>query len=65
MWGSDHTQIMARNKGTYVEQVDLFRKAVDFLTDSDREWVLGRAASEYLGWPPGVPSTAVARPRQS
>lgn len=63
MWGSDHTQIMARNLGTYVEQVDLFRKAVDFLSDSDRDWVLGRAASEYLGWPPGVPSTAVAHPK--
>jgi predicted TIM-barrel fold metal-dependent hydrolase len=62
-WGSDHTQIMARNLATYPEQVDLIRKAVDFLSDSDREWLLGRAASEYLGWPEGVPSTAVAHPR--
>jgi predicted TIM-barrel fold metal-dependent hydrolase len=59
-FGSDHTQQLARNKASYQQEVDLFRVALPFLSDDDRAWILGRAAADYLGWPEGVPSTAVA-----
>ncbi|MCS6801161.1 MAG: amidohydrolase family protein [Chloroflexota bacterium] len=60
-FGSDHTQQLARKRATYHEEVDLFRVALPFLSDEDRTWILGRAAADYLGWPPDVPSTALAR----
>ncbi|GIW06608.1 MAG: amidohydrolase [Dehalococcoidia bacterium] len=59
-FGTDHTQQLARKKATYQQEVDLFRSALPFLSDEDRSWVLGRAAADYLGWPPGIPSTALA-----
>lgn len=62
-FGSDHTQQLARNKAKYEQEVDLFRVALPFRSDDDRAWVLGRAAAEYLDWPAGIPSTAIAGKR--
>lgn len=51
MWGSDHTQTKARNRATYQEEVDLYRKGLPFLSEEDKEWILGRTAQQYLNWP--------------
>lgn len=46
-WGSDVTRLT----GAYRDCVRLFSEALDFLTQEDREWILGRALAERLGWP--------------
>jgi predicted TIM-barrel fold metal-dependent hydrolase len=47
LWGAD----LSRLTGSYSECLDLFRHALDFLSDDDKEWVLGRALAEALNWP--------------
>ena len=47
MWGSDITRL----KGTYAECLRLFKDELDFLSDEDKEWVLGRSIAEVLNWP--------------
>lgn len=47
LWGSD----LSRLKGTYKECLDLFRYELDFLSEDDKEWILGRALAEALNWP--------------
>lgn len=47
MWGSDMTT-MAR---PYRESLDLFKHALPFLSDEDKEWVFSRTLAEALGWP--------------
>lgn len=46
LWGSDFTRL----RGSYVDCRRLFAEALDFLSDEDREWILGRALAEALGW---------------
>jgi predicted TIM-barrel fold metal-dependent hydrolase len=59
LWGADHTQQLARNRATYREQLDLFRVALDWLSDDDRRLILGENACRVFGWPAGVASTEV------
>jgi predicted TIM-barrel fold metal-dependent hydrolase len=47
LWGAD----LSRLRGTYRECLDLFRYELDFLPESDKEWILGRALAEALNWP--------------
>jgi predicted TIM-barrel fold metal-dependent hydrolase len=47
-WGTDLTRLPC----TYREAVRLFTEELPWLSGSDREWVMGRALSEWLGWPP-------------
>ncbi len=47
LWGSDITRLTS----TYQECLDLFDKALDFLSAEDKERILGKAASEALNWP--------------
>lgn len=63
LWGTDHTQQLARNRSKYDEEVDLIRKAVDFLTDEERGWILGANACRIYGWPEGVKSTDLVKTR--
>lgn len=46
-WGSDVTRL----HGSYADCRRLFEEELDFLTTEDREWILGRALSQVLGWP--------------
>lgn len=46
-WGSD----MTRLRCTYREALDYFTIAMDGISAEDKEWVLGRALCEWLGWP--------------
>ena len=45
-WGTDMTGLPC----SYREAVTLFTEALPWLTGSDREWVMGRALCEWLGW---------------
>jgi L-fuconolactonase len=47
LWGSDLT----RMKCPYREVVTLFTECLPWLTAEDKEWIMGRAACEWLGWP--------------
>ena len=47
LWGSDVTRL----RSTYGENIRLFTEALDFLSESDREWIMGRAAAACLDWP--------------
>ena len=47
LWGSDLTRL----RGTYRACADLFRRALDFLSDEDRAWIMGGAAAAFLNWP--------------
>lgn len=47
-WGSDLTRL----KVPYSECVRLFTDELPFLTDEDKEWVMGRGVMEWLQWNP-------------
>ena len=47
MWGADFSRLTS----TYSECLEHFRSGLAFLSDDDKEWVLGRALAETLGWP--------------
>jgi predicted TIM-barrel fold metal-dependent hydrolase len=51
-WGTDLTNAFA--KSTYRQRVTHFTEALDFLSEEDKDWVMGRAILARLGWP--VPS---------
>lgn len=46
-WGSDITRLTC----TYREAVTLFLDELAFLGGADREWVMGRGLSQWIGWP--------------
>jgi L-fuconolactonase len=46
-WGSD----LSRLPCPYRECVTLFTEELPWLTDDDKEWIMGRGLSEHLGWP--------------
>jgi predicted TIM-barrel fold metal-dependent hydrolase len=46
-WGSDITRL----SGSYRDCLRLFREGLDFLTEEDRDWILGRALAVALNWP--------------
>jgi L-fuconolactonase len=48
MWASDFT--VTTDHHTYAESLFCIRCA-DNLSESDKEWILGRAAREMLAWP--------------
>lgn len=47
-WGSDLTNGFAR--ATYRQRVTHFTEALDFLSETDRDWVMGRALLARLQW---------------
>jgi predicted TIM-barrel fold metal-dependent hydrolase len=47
-WGTDVTNSFA--KATYRERVTHFTEALDFLSEEDKDWIMGRAIVERLGW---------------
>ncbi len=47
-WGTDVTNSFA--KATYPQRVRHFTEALDFLTEEDRDWIMGRAIVMRLGW---------------
>ncbi len=47
-WGTDITASYA--KAGYRERVTHFTETLDFLSDSDKDWVMGRAILQRLNW---------------
>jgi L-fuconolactonase len=46
-WGTDLTRLPC----SYRQAVTFFTEELSFLSAEDKEWVMGRAISEWLGWP--------------
>jgi predicted TIM-barrel fold metal-dependent hydrolase len=47
-WGSDLTNTFS--KGPYRQRVTHFTEELSFLTDSDKDWIMGRAILARLNW---------------
>jgi L-fuconolactonase len=47
-WGTDLTHSLA--KATYRQRVTHFTEELDFLSEEDKDWVMGRAILEKLRW---------------
>ena len=47
-WGSDLSRVLAHC--TYRQAVTMFTEGLDFLSESDLEWIMGRGISELLDW---------------
>ena len=47
-WGTDITN--AFTKSTYRQRITHFTEELDFLSNEDKKWVMGRAILERLGW---------------
>ena len=47
LWGAD----LSRLTSTYRDCLDHFRYGLDFLTEEDKDWILGRALTETFAWP--------------
>jgi len=47
-WGTDITN--GFDKSTYRQRIAHFTEALDFLTEVDKDWVMGRAIMERLRW---------------
>jgi predicted TIM-barrel fold metal-dependent hydrolase len=46
-WGSDLTKLAP---GTYRQLVTLFTEEMPWLSESDKEWIMGRGVCEWLRW---------------
>ena len=46
-WGTDITRLPC----TYRQAVTMFTEELPFLSESDKEWVMGKGLCEWLGWP--------------
>jgi predicted TIM-barrel fold metal-dependent hydrolase len=47
-WGTDLTNTF--NKGTYRQRITHFTEELPFLSESDKDWVMGRAILQRLNW---------------
>lgn len=47
-WGTDITNSFA--KATYRQRITHFTEELDFLTEDDKDWIMGCAIVERLGW---------------
>ena len=46
-WGTDLSHLPC----PYKQVVTLFTEELDFLSDADKEWIMGRGIAEWLNWP--------------
>jgi L-fuconolactonase len=46
-WGTDLSHLTS----TYKQCLTLFTEELRFLSDNDKEWILGRGIAEWLNWP--------------
>lgn len=47
LWGAD----LSRVPSTYRECLAQFQEALDFLSEDDKEWILGKSLARVLNWP--------------
>jgi predicted TIM-barrel fold metal-dependent hydrolase len=50
-WGTDLSAMISRTKCTYPQAVTMFTEEMDFLSEEDLEYVMGRGLAECLPWP--------------
>ena len=48
-WGTDLTHSF--DKCTYRQRITEFTETLDFLSADDKDWIMGRASADCLGWP--------------
>lgn len=48
-WGTDFTRMPC----SYRQCITMFTEEMPWLSEADKEWVMGRALCEWLGWPVG------------
>jgi predicted TIM-barrel fold metal-dependent hydrolase len=54
MWGSDQTQTMGKNRGTYAQNADIIRKyAAAYLPAADVQMMMHDTAARVFKWPAG------------
>ena len=46
-WGTDWTRLPV----PWRQAVTLFTEELSWLSDEDKEWIMGRAICDWLGWP--------------
>jgi predicted TIM-barrel fold metal-dependent hydrolase len=47
LWGAD----LSRLTSTYSECLEQFTRGLDFLSTTDKEWILGKTLAQVLNWP--------------
>lgn len=47
LWGSDVTRLTS----TYEQNITLFTRELDWLSEDDKAWIMGKAAAERCDWP--------------
>jgi predicted TIM-barrel fold metal-dependent hydrolase len=57
-WGTDLSRMIGRYHVGYPEAIDHVLHHLPFLSESDKEWIMGRAVCDWLRWPPGGASHA-------
>jgi len=45
-WGTDWTRLPC----TWRQAVTFFSEQLDWLSDRDKAWIMGRALCEWIGW---------------
>jgi predicted TIM-barrel fold metal-dependent hydrolase len=50
-WGTDASAMLQRTSCSFAQCVELFTEHMDFLSEADLEWVMGRGLAACLGWP--------------
>ena len=50
-WGTDASAMLQRTSCSYAQCVKLFTEHMDFLSEADKEWIMGRGLAECLNWP--------------
>ena len=46
-WGTD----LSRLDCTYRQSITMFTEEMPWLSDDDKEWIMGRGVCEWIGWP--------------
>jgi predicted TIM-barrel fold metal-dependent hydrolase len=50
-WGTDASAMLQRTDCSYGQCVKLFTEQMDFISATDKEWIMGRGLAECLNWP--------------
>jgi len=50
-WGTDLSSMLSRSTCTYRQAVTMFTEEMDFLSQEDLEYIMGRGLAECLPWP--------------
>ncbi len=53
-WGTDLTHLPC----SYTQAITMFTEEMPWLTEKDKEWIMGHAICEWLGWPHPAPENS-------